>query len=275
MVKKWFVILFSLSVFIYSCDSDEDSIDSSQSESEEVFEDVMYMNAEINSAMSIGISVFTGSGGRIVENEVFCGTFNFSFEPVIALELDFGEGCTGVDGKNRAGKIKFTTEGEFGKEGFSYTLSYDNFSVDGNQLSGSISSSGYVLNDAGNFEYTITSNDFLLTLAEDESTISYSGTHTYEWLEGFGSEDASSNVFKVTGSSSGKTRKGVEYSSEITSPYTFKAACYSSGVFYPVSGVASITPVDSPAFTVDFGDGSCDKKATIAIGALSYEIDLP
>ncbi len=276
MQKKWIVFLLSLSFLFFSCDNEEDPIsENNESESEAIFKDAMYMNAEINSHMGMGLSAFAGSGGRLAENDVFCGSLDFSFQPSFAIELDFGAGCAGADGKNRKGKIKFTTSGEFGEEGFSFILTYDGFSVDGNQLSGSVSSSGYLTNSEGNFEYTLTFTDMLLTLAEDSSTIAYSGSHTYEWVEGYGSEDPATSVFKVTGSSSGITRKGIEYNSEITTPYMVKSACYGSGIFYPVSGQASITPVGAQAFTVDFGEGSCDKKVTIEAGALTYEVDLP
>lgn len=266
--------MLSFSFLVFSCDNEDDPI-ATDSNSEQVFEDMMYMNAEINNAMGIGLGAFAGSGGRLAENDLFCGAINFSFEPNLLLELDFGDGCNGLDGKTRAGKIIFNTAGEFGQPGFSFTIAFNSFSVDGDQLSGSVTSSGYTLNNDGKYEYSVSAQDLKLTLAEDNSTIAYSGNHTYEWTEGFGSEDATTNVFSITGSASGVTRNGVAYDSEIIVPHIVKTACYESGIYYPVSGESQITPVDFEQFTVDFGAGSCDKKATIEVGQLTYELSLP
>jgi len=274
MKKKLFLLMLSFSFLVFSCDNEEDPI-ATDSDSEQVFEDMMYMNAEINSAIGIGLGAITGSGGRLAENDLFCGSFNFSFEPNLLLELDFGDGCTGLDGKTRSGKIIFNTAGEFGQQGFSFTIAFDSFSVDGDQLSGSVTSSGYTLNNNGNYEYSVSAQDLKLTLVENNNTISYSGNHTYEWIEGFGSEDATTNTYSVTGSASGVTRDGVAYDSEIIAPHIVKTACYGSGIYYPVSGKSQITPVGFQQFTVDFGAGNCDKKATIEVGLLTYELSLP
>ncbi|MEM1134330.1 MAG: hypothetical protein AAGI07_00725 [Bacteroidota bacterium] len=272
---KLLSLLLIISGFIFSCDDNEDTVTPEKSNSEAILEDMVFMNAEINSAMGIGFSAFGSVGGRLAEDDFFCGEISFNFESNFEVIIDYGEGCEGPDGKIRSGKISFSTNGQEEEDLFEFTLTYDNLFVNGNLINGSITSSGFTQNSDGNYQYTITASNISVKFDEDDSTLSYSGTHTYEWIKGFESEDPFAVEYRITGSTSGTTRRGVQYSSEITTPYIVKTVCYAEGNFYPTTGVSSVTPVGSPNFSVDFGSGTCDKKATIEIGSETIEVNLP
>ncbi|UZR92876.1 hypothetical protein [Chondrinema litorale] len=274
--KRLLALLVLLSFIIFSCDDEGDEtqvLTEEESESKATFEDIMYVNAEINSAMGMSVSAMGTMGGRIAEDDYFCGTMTYSLEENFEFIYDFGEGCEGVDGKLRKGKIIMSFDG-FDSESITYSITYDGFYVDGNEIRGTVTTSAYVLNENENYAFNITMSGFEVSFSDGES-FTYNASYSYEWVEGFASMDPYTSVFNITGTSSGTTRDGLSYSTEITSPYVLKTSCYYEGYFYPVSGVIDVSPVGKSEYSVDFGSGSCDKTVSITLGAKSFDVELP
>lgn len=103
-------------------------------------------------------------------------------------------------------------------------------------------------------------------------TVAYTSDKTKTWSKGFGSFNPFDDEFTVTGTFSGTNRKGVTYSAEITEDITHKTECWKSAIFMPVSGKIKYTTPQGEA-TVDYGDGTCDKKVTVTINGQTYEYD--
>lgn len=97
------------------------------------------------------------------------------------------------------------------------------------------------------------------------------GTRVREMVEGFDTignwED---NAFKVWGYHVTTFPNGAKYTSTITTPLLIKMSCRMP---FPVKGVIEITKNDGKA-TLDYGNGDCDRLATITINGVSKEIEL-
>ncbi len=112
-------------------------------------------------------------------------------------------------------------------------------------------------------------------LIHPDWSILYEGNQTIEQTEGYPSKQgvkdtiSADNVFKFTGKTNGTNRKGLKYTSEITVPIIKKESCK-----YIQSGIYQITPDSLPSRIVNFGDGTCDSKATVTINGKVYDFEL-
>ena len=75
------------------------------------------------------------------------------------------------------------------------------------------------------------------------------------------------------GTANGVNRNGKEYSMEITQDILFKASCRVIKIFMPVAG-EKVLAIDGKTITVNYGDGECDRTATITINGESRSVTL-
>ena len=73
-----------------------------------------------------------------------------------------------------------------------------------------------------------------------------------------------------TPAASGTNRRGKDYSVQITTPLQYFASC-GRRVHIPVIGVKQVT-VDGKAYTVDYGDGTCDNLVTVTANGVSKTV---
>ena len=169
------------------------------------------------------------------------------------VTLDFGDGCVGKRGREFAGKIiieYIKTDTEFSK-----TLTFENFSVEGNAVEGGKSIVKIKENSNENPESTF-NIDITITL-ESGDVITRKGTKVKEKIEGASTDDRGDDVYSVSGNWESINKDGVVKTATITTNLRREWACK-----YIVSGVVEIAK-DGVSATLDFGDGSCDNVATI------------
>ncbi len=197
----------------------------------------------------------------------FIGTLNQG-----TLSVDFGdEGCAGLDGKVRKGKIIISVNGYWYEVGNTTSVSLVNFSIDGVQIEGSWSITAKTFSKGELVYETKLTNGKITwpngTIAMREATRTFTVTNSFEnWLD---------ITVSVEGIASGTTANGVNYESLITDPLIFKTLCaVSQADELPVEGVLEITS-DKTGFSkivIDFGAGSCDNTFTVTIGSFSKEM---
>jgi hypothetical protein len=191
------------------------------------------------------------------------------------LEVDFGtEGCLGYDGRVRAGKITITYIGNYRVPGSAFNVAFNNYTVDGISVSGSISYYTVNRNSAGNLTFTTEILNGNIIYPEGYS-IKYESSRTIEWTEGEATGELLDDIYEISGHSSGINSNGVGFSTETLVPITLKTACWNEYIFYPVQGIKLITPNDEPTRSIDFGNGECDKIITLSIGNIDYVVTLP
>jgi len=95
------------------------------------------------------------------------------------------------------------------------------------------------------------------------------GTRVREMVEGFATmTNWEDNVFNVWGNHTTTFPNGSIYTCTIKTPLLIKMSCKMP---FPVSGVVEIVKNDATA-TLDYGNGDCDKLATITINGVTKEI---
>ncbi|WP_299118537.1 hypothetical protein [uncultured Tenacibaculum sp.] len=169
------------------------------------------------------------------------------------VTLDFGDGCEGKRGREFAGKIII----EYVKtdSSFSKTVTFENFSVEGNSVEGGKSIVKVKENSNGNPEATFTI-DIKITL-ESGVEITKKGTKVKEKIEGADTDNRGDDVYSISGSWESINKNGVVKTATITTNLRREWACK-----YIVSGVIELSR-DGATATLDFGDGSCDNVATL------------
>ncbi|MEZ4774334.1 MAG: hypothetical protein R3D00_14210 [Bacteroidia bacterium] len=188
------------------------------------------------------------------------------------VTVDFGEGCVCKDGRTRSGKLTGTFTNLWDQENVQLKITPENYTI--TNLLGTVFDF--------NFEKTITRENvtsdqpvfnILVTSAELTSekgeTITWSSRRKTTLISGAGDLDPSNNVYSITGTASGVARNDVAFDVEITEPMVLDATCG-----FISSGIVVLTPEGKTARTIDYGDGTCDKEATVSIGDFTTTISL-
>ena len=108
-------------------------------------------------------------------------------------------------------------------------------------------------------------------VSNDSLSVSKDFSRTRTWISG---EDTprfhGDDEYLIEGFASGVNRKGISYTRTITSPLRTAVVCR-----WIKSGTVQILADGTAGILIDYGDGSCDNKATVTIGSETREIELP
>jgi hypothetical protein len=211
------------------------------------------------------------AGGRTAENQILdCAEVSISGDKTAGtIRVDFGDGCEGPYGHVRKGVIEIEYTGNYLVKGSSYTLESIDFYIDDVKVEGT--------RTATNISETIAQPAFRVTTTDgrvtwpDETFITREEERVHTFSYDLGEQVI---TLEVTGSASGLTRLGEEYTSTIEAPLFYESDCLTSGQFLPSSGVILIKRPDKPDINADFGDGSCDGKVSVTIGSVSVEVEI-
>jgi len=171
--------------------------------------------------------------------------------------IDFGAGCELPNGNVLSGIIYLSYLKDMELATKTLSLSLENFTFNGVAIEGSASIERMRANENGNPQSV--ANSSFNAVWPDESTASFSGTRTREWIEGFGTGFWGDNVYLITGNGTFTGKMGNVFSKETLTPLRRELSCR-----FIVSGILQISRNDATA-SLDFGDGSCDAK-----GILTY-----
>jgi hypothetical protein len=256
MKKSFFLIatlLMGIALF-QSCKKDEATdVDVLTSEDIATNED---FSEEIDFAVDIAIEE-RGSGGAcpVVTLAQPWGTWPNT------ITIDYGtDGCLGPNGEHfLKGVIVIEQSDAMFTAGAVRSKTFNNFFVDDVQVSGSKSWTNNGKDSDGNWSYTKTATNMVLSYPDGTST-SWNHTHTSTLIQGGDTPLTHwDNVWSTTGSSSGTNRNGVNYSATITEPLVKKALCR-----WISEGVVEFTR-DGKTATLDFGNGTCDRFGTLTL----------
>jgi hypothetical protein len=183
------------------------------------------------------------------------------------MTIDYGNGCTSVTGVVRKGKIVATLSGKINTSGTTIAIAFENYSVNNYQLQGTFSAT----NNSGNgngLNFTTQTSNGKVTYP-DGSYYNYSGTHTLAQTAGMGTLVIADDVFSWSGGFTTSNSAGNSLSVAITAPLVKSNTCRNI-----VSGVQEFV-YNGIAGSLNFGDGACDKTATLTIGNSSKTVLLP
>lgn len=237
---------------------------------ESTFNDVSNISDEANQG---SVSSYKTEGGNGILSA--CATITRdtanSADPD-TLRIDFGPtNCLCADERNRRGKIIIIHTGRYRDSATTWTTTFEDYYVNDNHVMGTRTGRNNGHNTAGHLSWTIDVNGSI-ELANGGGTITWTSTRTREWTEGESTPKREDDKFSVTGSASGTGANGGSYTMNITDPLVRDMSLGCRRHF--TKGKFDLTPAGKLTRTIDFGDGTCDNKATVTIDGKTYEITL-
>jgi hypothetical protein len=181
------------------------------------------------------------------------------------IVIDYGTGCTDRMGHTRKGKIVIDISDTITNAGATQTLTYQDFYVDSIKIELTESLKNLGKNSAGNWVIEKKS-DRTITRNMDKSV--ESSVESDEWISGFETTDRTDDIFYESGSGSITINDTATFSKNIAKPLLVDRSCE-----YIKSGIVVLTK-NSNTVTIDYGDGTCDNKATVTINGTTEEIEL-
>lgn len=241
------------------------SVVEENNEANRVFEDLDYVtlsalsSAGLNARTTVTIPAGNLCDGAIIELD----------NATKMITVDFGNGCTNNYGVVRKGIVKIAYTANLLLTGAEITTTFEGFEVDGLKVEGTrkITNKGV---DVGsntislgvnilNGKVTWPDGTFVTVTSDQTRTITIGTQGNYE--------------ASITGTASGKSRQGIDYTSSVTEPLIYTKNCIDSGITYPLSGIREFQFLGIEV-SVDYGDGSCDKLATVLYPGGSKAISL-
>jgi len=276
---KWISFLLSFAfVFFMACNNDDENNLTLTDEEQSVYEAEESTESFFEVVESITTSAIqyagTNAGGRIAEStdpEIACATILFEGNATSGrVEINFGEGCEGPDGKVRSGIVVVEYEGNWLSQGAVTWTVLKDFYVDGLKVEGTRTVTNKAFDQSEMILTQTVKIDNGKVIWPDETFITRTSERTHKLKVGDSFNDIE---LEVSGIASGTTRAGHEYSAETIEPLVFKSMCRGS-IYLPASGIKTITIPELTNITVDYGDGSCDNKFMVIMDRGKKEITL-
>lgn len=247
-------------------------------QAEQQFDDVFNITASVSAqdageelGMGTNVSGLADMGTPLSPSTQRC--FTVTVVPNIpgvfpkTVTIDFGNGCTGRDGKVRKGKIVSIFTNRMLVPGAKVSTTFVGYHVDSFHIEGTHIT-----------ENTSTSNMQGLKLKVIEGKIS--NTNSGKWrkwnstkdilqVEGNGTTNFPlDDVYKITGNAAGGNSLGHTWSSLIVDPLIKKFTCR-----WIVKGTVRLTR-NNRQVVLDYGNGHCDNLAILYINGVGHVITL-
>jgi hypothetical protein len=245
---------------------DEISLSQQETQAEETLADVdLLVDEAVDSNFSSLKSASIESAVYLTDCPVI--TVNKTATPQV-ITIDFGTACTGKDGKVRSGKI-IVTSTSFNTFPSVRDKSFDNYYVDGKKIEGSIAKT-ITKDQENNIRTAVIKENITITFPDGEGKATRVADLTRQYqrntlLNPLDNQIVSWGTVEFTRIS------GVKVTKTITSadPLVFKVACH-----HIVSGTVSVTTSNNRSWTINYGDGTCDAKATLTMDGKTKEIKI-
>lgn len=293
-------LLLSLLIIIPSCKKEKSDMTpaeaqefgqataESDAEAEATFDDVFDNVMGVNTEVGIGGTGIFGQRSITYGEEIISGAQGTDTVPPcvtititrlnppalfpVKIVMDFGNGCTGRDGRLRKGKIISVYTGRLVVPGSVAETTFDGYSVNGVQVQGV----HRIKNESTSQQsiFTITVRDGKLT-KPNGNYIQWNSTKTITQIEGNGTPFVPiDDVFSIKGESAGTTKRDTlvyQWAARTLpdNPLIKRFACR-----WITKGKIAIRRTNSDVAVIDYGTGQCDNKATITINGVVLEITL-
>jgi hypothetical protein len=187
------------------------------------------------------------------------------------LVIRFGSSdCVCLDGRSRKGTIIVSYNGEYSDPGQIHTITFDNYYVNDNQLTGSITTTRVDTTIAGNWYYKVASHDSM-NISQDPLNSQYvvwAGSFVRKWVQGYTTGDRGDDIFSISGEGLLTRPDGNAFSFNIATPMQIAMGCN-----FCESGVVNVNGYQGSR-VLNYGAGTCDANAQLTIGVHIYELTL-
>jgi len=194
-----------------------------------------------------------------IEFDSTCSAYKYCLGP------EFGPGPGRGHIHVLQGKIIIDISDSLNLAGSTETITYQDFYID----SMKIDLNAKIINDGKNSNGNwVVEKQYSQTISRGDLVCVRENKETQEWTAGFDTRDKSDNIYFLTGSGSVTINDTALYTKTITTPLLFNASCE-----FISKGVVELKKNGSTAI-IDYGDGTCDNKATVTINGTTEEINL-
>ena len=267
--------LFLFALVFTACDKTTDNTPDLTTAEDDALASLMFDDVynEVEDAMSsMENSIY---GGQLKSAaEITCKTITVeqpddsTFWPR-TVTIDYGEGCTGPDGRTRKGKIVVVVNGRYADEGYSRSVTFDNFYVDNYKIEGTRTVTNEGRNDSGNITFSVVLTDGKV-IAPDGTEMTRSYDRVREWVAGSDTPRYRwDDEYLITGEATGVNHKGVAYTRTIIDPLHVSQQCR-----WILSGSVKLVSESHSDVLLDYGDGTCDRIATVTVNDVTKTIRL-
>lgn len=277
--KFLYLLSFASATLLFSCQKEKEAVDEevettytlseNQAAGEAIADDanVLFFEASASNGLMSGRT----AGTLESTDALSCATVEVtpanSFPKTITI--DFGAGCTSIDNVTRSGKIIITLSDSVHKYGATAVMTFDNYKVSGYKVEGTIT-----------WTNTTTPNGVSWTRSIENGKITHPNGNYY-WLH-VGSKTVQQtagvttplnlldDVYSITGNHTVTNPAGKSRTATILEALEKKVICHNV-----TKGKIKIQGPNHFAI-LDYGDGTCDRLATISIdGSAPRNILLP
>ena len=194
------------------------------------------------------------------------------------LIIRFGEApCVCLDGRTRSGNIIVQYSGEYDDPNQTHTITFNNYYINGTQLTGTILTDRIDTTVVGNWYYRVNVLDTLVSSTSSNQPNTYTvwnATLVRQWITGFTTATRGDDIFSISGWGMLYRANLHQFEMTIATPLQVAMDCN-----FIESGVVDVSGLDGPR-VLNYGNGSCDNQAQLNItdtttGALHiYQISL-
>jgi len=173
------------------------------------------------------------------------------------ITVDFGDGCVGLDGKLRSGKIIINLTAPLRRAGSVVTITLDNFYINHIHVEGTKTISN--LSENGTTKFSVVISGGKVTFPGGRG-YSYESSKTKVQIAGMDTKICRDDIFQITGSAKIEFNNGVVINFEVVDPLIKKVSCP-----WRSDGTLKIS-INNRVLKLDYGfphNGDCDNKALL------------
>ncbi len=279
-LRSILILGLGLSLIVSSCrkkEKEEDSDTQSATESSLANSIDNDMN---NIADEAGRTKSISSFRTSEENAVLSSCAILHFDTLVntnpdSITVNYGNSnCICNDGRARRGSLLIVYTGKYKDSLNTITITPLNYYVNDNKVNGSKVIKNLGHNAQGHLVYNINAN-ISIVKADNSGTIQWSSTRQREWLVGENTLVWSDDKYSITGNANGSTANGRSFTAVITNGKPLIRDMSLACRKHFISGELELTPQGKPTRYIDYGNGTCDDKATVTINSKTYTITLP
>ncbi len=184
------------------------------------------------------------------------------------ITVDFGTGgCLGKDGRTRKGVLEITYNGAYRDSGTVITFTPKNYFVDGYKIEGL-----RTVKNLGSLQFNVVVSNGLIT-RPDGKTFTYNCNKTRTWINGSSTPKTfSDDKYGIKGTANGTNVENKTYTAIIQEQLILDLTCGAAQRRHFTKGILDFSPEGKATRTINYGDGTCDNKATVTIEGFTFEI---
>lgn len=237
---------------------------------------IEWANNDVISIADAAGSVYNGAYMRTTQNTVgTCATVGTdTTHTPHTLTIRFGPtDCVCLDGRKRRGTIVVTYNGRYADTNQAHTISFDNYYINGNELTGTIKTIRIDTTVLGNWYYSVVANDSM-NMSPDplkSKFVVWKGNLVRRWVTGntLPNTTRADDVFSISGTATLTRPNGHTFTCSISSPLQFANACD-----YCQAGVIDVTGYNPPVRVLNYGFSGCDAAAEVNFNNTVYKLNL-